>query len=80
MTSSALTAAVRRIVIVLSDCRSTAGADPVAEAELASELAVMAPDDDASDARLLAAAVGAAITTVAGPSAVAEAFAVLFER
>lgn len=76
----ARSAAVRRVVIVLSDCRSTAGADPVAEAELASELAVMAPDDDASDARLLAAAVGAAMTTVAGPSAVAEAFAVLFER
>ncbi|GAC1592553.1 MAG: hypothetical protein NVS3B21_12370 [Acidimicrobiales bacterium] len=72
--------AARRLVILLSDCRATAGADPLAEARLLGELAVVAPADDDADARGFAAALGARLAVVDGPSAIPAAFALLLER
>jgi len=73
----------RRLAIVLSDCRATAGEDPLAEASaLAANatVAVIAPADDDRDARALADAIGATHATVAGPASVPEAFAAAVAR
>lgn len=70
----------RKIAIVLSDCRATAGEDPMHEARLLPELAVLAPADDDEDAREFASVLGARLAVVAGPSSVPRAFAALFER
>lgn len=67
--------ASRRIAVLLSDCRSTAGADPDAAARKLSELAVIAPDDDSADAAAWARAVGARFATVDGPRAIPDAVA-----
>ena len=72
--------AARRLVILLSDCRATTGADPLAEARLLEEVAVIAPAEDDADARVFAAALGARVAVVDGPSAVPAAFASLLER
>jgi len=72
--------AVRKIAIVLSDCRATAGDDPLREARLLQELAVLAPENDERDARAFAGAVGARLAVVRGPASVPGAFAALFER
>jgi Mg-chelatase subunit ChlD len=50
--------AQRRVVVLLSDCRHT-DEDPVAVARTVPELVVLAPRDDAEQARAFAAAVGA---------------------
>lgn len=76
-TQLARSTAPRRRVILLSDCRPTAGADPVAEARRLDGLAIVAPEDDADDARALAAAAGGICVTVAGPSSVPAALAAL---
>jgi Mg-chelatase subunit ChlD len=65
----------RRVVVLLSDCRATVDGDPVAAARSFDELVVIAPHDDSEEAAAFAAATGAAFTTVAGPSDVAEAIA-----
>ena len=65
--------AKRRIVVLLSDCRATAGADAVPVARRLDELAVLAPADDADDAREFAASVGAKLTTISGPADVPTA-------
>ena len=52
--------ASRRVTLLLSDCRPTAGEDPVVPARLLDELAVLAPNGDTDDAAALAAATGAA--------------------
>ncbi len=67
--------AARQIVVLLSDCRATVDGDPVAAAAALGELVVVAPESDADEARVFAAATGAVLTTVAGPSGVAEALA-----
>ena len=72
--------ASRRLVILLSDCRATTGADPLAEARLLGEIAVIAPAEDDVDARAFAAALGARLAVVDGPSAVPAAFALLLDR
>lgn len=75
--------ASRRVAILLSDARPTAGDDPVAAAcALAGvgELAIVAPADDDSEARALAAEVGGRCVALAGPSSVPEAMAALFAR
>ena len=64
----------RRIVILLSDCRSTEPGDAIAAAEMLDELVIIAPEGDDDDARDVARATGAVITTVAGPSDIADAF------
>lgn len=70
----------RRLVIVMSDCRATAGDDPVVEALALPEVAVMAPAADAADARSFADATGSTFTVVHGPASVPEAFAALLDR
>jgi len=67
--------ASRRITLLLSDCRSTAGDDPVAAASALDELIVLAPAEDPEEAVALARSVGARCVTVSGPAHVPEALA-----
>ena len=67
--------AKRRVTVLLSDCRATAGVDPVAAARRCGELCIIAPADDAADAMEFARRVGARIATVDGPSAIPTALA-----
>lgn len=62
--------ATRSVVLLLSDCRSTSGADAVAAARALQRLIVVAPDDDDADARAFAAATGAALALISGPASV----------
>ena len=66
----------RRLTILLSDCRTTAGGDPVPFVRALDELVILAPEGDSDDARALAEAVGARWTTVGGPTSVVDALAV----
>jgi Mg-chelatase subunit ChlD len=68
--------AARRLTILLSDCRPTAGGDPIPDARAVDELAILAPEGDSDDARALAEAVGARCTTVGGPASVVDALTV----
>ena len=70
----------RKITIVLSDCRSTVDGDPVAAARGLDEVVVIAPEADDEEAQAFAGRVGARITTVSGPSQVAEALARALDR
>ena len=63
----------RKITILLSDCRATVPGDPADAAERLDEIVIVAPDEDAEDARQLADSIGARFTTVSGPSDVAAA-------
>lgn len=65
--------AKRRVVILLSDCRATTGADPAAAARRLDELAVLAPADDADDAKEFADRVGARFAVIDGPAAIPAA-------
>ncbi|MEL6890989.1 MAG: vWA domain-containing protein [Actinomycetota bacterium] len=68
--------ASRRITVLLSDCRSTEvgpAGDPVDVARRLDELVIVAPDGEDDEAREFAAAVGARIGTVAGPSDIVNA-------
>lgn len=66
----------RKITLLLSDCRPTAGGDPIAAAAArAAELAIIAPAEDSADAEALARSVGGRWVPLAGPSGVAEAVA-----
>ncbi len=51
--------AIRRVVVLLSDCRATDEQDPVPAARAIPELIIVAPRDDTSEAAALAAASGA---------------------
>ena len=86
--SGALTAAAnqldrsrakRRVTLLMSDCRATAGADAVPPGRRLDELCVLAPQADADDARAFAAATGARIATVGGPSHIPAAITRLLE-
>lgn len=75
----ARSSAARRVVVLLSDGRATAGGDPLGEARaLDGGLVVLAPAGDADDARLLAAAGGGRCVELAGPSSVPAALAAAF--
>ncbi len=63
----------RKVAVLLSDCRATVDGDVVAAALGLDELVIVAPESDDDEAQRLAAAVGAKITTVAGPSDAAAA-------
>ena len=65
----------RKITVLLSDCRATEPGDVTAAARLLDELVIIAPAGDDGAAQALAAEVGAAITTVAGPTGIPDAFA-----
>ena len=69
----------RKITILLSDCRSTVDGDPVAAARGVDELMIIAPEGDSDEAEAFAQRVGARLTTVSGPSAVADAIARLLD-
>ena len=58
----------RKVAVLLSDCRSTTGGDPVAAARGLDELVVIAPERDDEEARVFAARVGARCYTVSGPA------------
>lgn len=62
----------RKVAVLLSDARATAGGDPEPEAAALDELVIVAPAGDPDDAQVLAAAVGARCLTLTGPSAVPE--------
>ncbi len=63
----------RRLAVLLSDCRSTSGGDPLPHTAGIDELVVLAPAGDTADAEALAEAVGARWTELGGPSAAVEA-------
>lgn len=63
----------RRIAVVLSDCRATVEGDVEAAARGLDEVVILAPAGDDAEARVLAAAVGARLATVDGPSDVPSA-------
>ncbi len=65
----------RKVTVLLSDCRATVDGDAVAAAGALDELVIVAPESDDAEAQDLAAATGARITTVAGPSDAADALA-----
>jgi Mg-chelatase subunit ChlD len=72
--------AARKIAVLLSDCRSTVEGDVRAAAAALAEVIVVAPEQDCEEARKFAIECGARIATVAGPSHVVEALAVVLER
>lgn len=72
-TQVARSRASRSVIVLLSDCRSTAGADPVEVARSFERLVVVAPSEDADDARAFVAAAGAELALIAGPASVPSA-------
>jgi Mg-chelatase subunit ChlD len=73
----ARSSAHRKVVLMLSDGRPTAGADPLPEARRFAELHVLAPAGDRADAEPLARAGGGRCVELARPTAVPEALAAL---
>jgi Mg-chelatase subunit ChlD len=69
--------AARRVTVLLSDGRATTGPDPLPAARALDELVVLAPAGDSEQARELAAAAGARLAELAGPSDVPRALRVL---
>lgn len=63
----------RRITLLMSDCRSTAGGDPLPHAAGTHELAVLAPVGDTADAEAFADALGARWTALGRPTTVPDA-------
>lgn len=63
----------RRIAVLLSDCRSTTGDDPLSFAGAVDELAVLAPAGDTADAHRLADSVGGRVVELDGPSSAPDA-------
>jgi len=72
--------APRRIAVLLSDCRATAGGDPVPHAAGIDEVVILAPEGDAADAAALAAALGARWVETGGPSAVVDRLNEVLDR
>ena len=72
--------AARKITVVLSDCRATVEGDVAAAAASLPEIVVVAPAEDCDEAVSFAAACGARLATVGGPSGVLEALAAVLER
>lgn len=73
----ARSSATRKRVILLSDCRPTAGTAPELECSSIEELHIIAPADDCEDARRLAQMVGAKFAALTGPSHIPAVFALL---
>ena len=72
-TQLARSGATRKVAIMLSDARPTAGSDPVAAARGLDELIIVAPHDDSAEAMALAAAVGGRCVEVDGPASIPDA-------
>ena len=62
--------ASRRLTLLVSDCRPTAGGSPLADAASLDELVVLAPEEDHADAEALASELGLRWYTLAGPTTV----------
>ena len=60
----------RSAVVLLSDCRWTAGVDPLGLARSLERLIVVAPEDDGEDARAFAAAAGAELVLISSPASI----------
>lgn len=73
------TRAGRKLTVLLSDCRPTAGDEPALAAGALDELVILAPAGDAQDARALAAAAGARCAELSGPAGIPAAFAALLD-
>lgn len=69
--------ASRHRTILLSDCRPTEGGPPERHAAALEQLGILAPADDCEDAEEFATTVGAKWATLAGPTDVPAAFALL---
>jgi hypothetical protein len=67
--------AARKIVVLLSDCRSNEPGDIDAVARAIEELVVIAPADDDLEARAFALRVGARVASVTGPTGIPAALA-----
>jgi Mg-chelatase subunit ChlD len=67
----------RRVAVLLSDCRSTNGDDPLAEAAALDEVHVLAPAGDIEEGERLAQASGGRCIALAGPLDVPAALASL---
>ena len=67
--------AARKIVVLLSDCRSNEPGDIDAVARAIEELVVIAPADDDAEARAFALRVGARVASVTGPTGIPAALA-----
>lgn len=76
----ARSAAARKIVVLLSDCRSTVEGDTHGAAAALPELVVVAPEQDCEEAIKFANECGARIALAAGPFHVLEALALVLER
>ncbi len=70
----------RKVAVLLSDCRSTAGDDPVAMARALDELVIVAPERDDEEAHAFAARCGARVVTVSGPSDIPAVLTTALER
>ena len=70
----------RKVAVLLSDCRATAGGDPVTAARSLDELCVIAPVGDAADAEAFAEAANARFAAIAGPQSIPEATAAVLSR
>ena len=66
--------AKRRLAVLLSDCRPTAGGDPVPQARVVDELFVVAPAGDSNEGQALAAAAGGRFAPLDGPSGIPGVF------
>ncbi|MDQ2678370.1 MAG: VWA domain-containing protein [Actinomycetota bacterium] len=62
--------ASRRLTVLLSDCRPTAGGSPTADAGSLDELVLLAPEEDHADAEALAVSLGLRWYTLGGPTTV----------
>ena len=71
----ARSSATRKITLLLSDGRATAGDDPTIAATDLDELIVLAPAEDAENAQSLADSVGGRCVMVSGPAHIPEALA-----
>ena len=65
--------ASRRLTLLVSDCRPTAGGSPLADAASLDELVVLAPEEDHADAEALASELGLRWYTLGGPTTVTAA-------
>lgn len=71
--------AARKITLALSDCRATTGGEAVGDAAALAELVILAPAEDAEDARALADYLGIRCAPLAGPSSVPAALAAVLQ-
>jgi uncharacterized protein with von Willebrand factor type A (vWA) domain len=72
--------AARKIVVLLSDCRSNEPGDIDAVARAIEELVVIAPADDDLEARAFALRVGARVASVTGPTGIPAALAQVLDN